>query len=659
MTQRTPILLEQPGTFTLGCNYWASHAGTRMWRDWQPAVVARDFAALAAAGLTTLRVFPLWSDFQPVTAGRTSGQVIKELYLTTPEAGERPLPDTPVGQAGVDELMLQRFAEFCTLAQRHGLQLIVGLITGWMSGRLFCPPVLEGLPLHSDPLALQLQGRFIRVFVERFRDTPAVIAWDLGNECNCLGQVLSREAAWTWTAFITQAIRTVDATRPVVSGMHSLLPSPDLSQGWTIQDQAEHTDLLTTHPYPLWTRHAAQDPLDSIRTTLHATAESRMYADIGGKPCFAEEIGTMGPLMGDWQAASHFVRCNLFSLWANDCRGFMWWCAFDQTRLAHAPYDWSSVERELGLLREDHSRKPMLAEISQFAALLPSLPSPLPERRIDAVCILSRGQDPWAAAYAAWVLATQARLSLRFAWADAPLPEAAVYFVPSISSTEPFNRRRWLALLARVNAGATLHLTLGDGIVEPFTEVFGVRVRSRALRTAPTTFTLSTGEVLTAHKGLDLRLAADPGTTVLAATADGTPMITSRAYGIGRVTLTALPLETQLSSTPGGFHAPDAQPWHALYRLLTAEIDRPIDSDAAGLAVTIHAGNAGRYAVLINHGDTPAEVRFATGVSARRWLHGAATIPAHQAAVVELDQWRRPGLEELRALTAPTDRPAD
>lgn len=219
--------------------------------------------------------------------------------------------------------------------------------------------------------------------------------------------------------------------------------------GWTIQDQAEHTDLLTTHPYPMHSRHTAQDPLDTIRTTLHASAETRMYADIGGKPCFVEEIGTMGPMMGDWQAASDFLRCNLFSLWANDCRGLLWWCAYDQTRLTHAPYDAVAVERELGLFDEDHRPKPMLAELTRFAALLPSLPPNLPELRIDAACILTRGQDPWAAAYSAWVLATQAKITLRFAWADAPLPDADVYFLPSVTGVQPSHagagRRCWTA----------------------------------------------------------------------------------------------------------------------------------------------------------------------------------------------------------------------
>ena len=37
--------------FALGCNYWASHAGTEMWRRWDADVVEKDFAALEAHGV--------------------------------------------------------------------------------------------------------------------------------------------------------------------------------------------------------------------------------------------------------------------------------------------------------------------------------------------------------------------------------------------------------------------------------------------------------------------------------------------------------------------------------------------------------------------------------------------------------------------------------
>jgi len=31
-------ILITPGSFVVGANYWASHAGTAMWRDWRPDV---------------------------------------------------------------------------------------------------------------------------------------------------------------------------------------------------------------------------------------------------------------------------------------------------------------------------------------------------------------------------------------------------------------------------------------------------------------------------------------------------------------------------------------------------------------------------------------------------------------------------------------------
>ena len=53
------------GEFFVGCNYWASHAGTNMWHDWDAGVVEADIKRLAEAGVDVMRVFPLWSDFQP------------------------------------------------------------------------------------------------------------------------------------------------------------------------------------------------------------------------------------------------------------------------------------------------------------------------------------------------------------------------------------------------------------------------------------------------------------------------------------------------------------------------------------------------------------------------------------------------------------------
>ena len=50
----------------IGCNYWASHAGTRMWELWDKEIVRNDLARLRGLGCELLRVFPNWRDFQPI-----------------------------------------------------------------------------------------------------------------------------------------------------------------------------------------------------------------------------------------------------------------------------------------------------------------------------------------------------------------------------------------------------------------------------------------------------------------------------------------------------------------------------------------------------------------------------------------------------------------
>ncbi|HEY8964983.1 MAG TPA: hypothetical protein VIM58_00970, partial [Candidatus Methylacidiphilales bacterium] len=469
--------------FSLGCNYWASHAGTAMWTAWRPETVAADFDRLAAIGVDTLRVFPLWPDFQPLALLRGGLGHPREYRF-----GEEPLPETEEGRAGVSAVMLDRFGTLADLAHARGFDLVVGLVTGWMSGRLFVPPALEGRNVLTDPEAVLWQGRFVRLFVRRFRHHPAVAAWDLGNECNCMADAGSRAAAARWTAEIATAIRAEDPSRKVISGMHGLLAvpvndpwtTPSPSSFWTVEDQAEWTDVLTVHPYPLFTPHCDRDPVDTLRGGLHATAEGVLYADVGGKPCFAEEVGTLGPSICSEETAGRYLRSVLYSLWSHGNRGMLWWCGFDQANLPQAPYDWLALERELGLFREDLTPKPVAEELRAFASFLKEAPA-LPERLREGVCILTEGQDAWGAAFASFLLAKQAGFDLAVQNAGQPLRDAPVYLLPSLSS--PPSRRFSLALMEKVRAGATLYLSLDNVVLSGVREWLGADIVDRRERT--------------------------------------------------------------------------------------------------------------------------------------------------------------------------------
>ena len=118
--------------YIIGCNYWASNAGMYMWRNFDENVVDRDFALLKEHGVNTIRIFPLWSDFQPVSH---TFSLDKSFCART--------DDKPLGtRAGLDETMLARFSRVLDLADKYGFKVVVGLITGWMSGRLFYPEIL-------------------------------------------------------------------------------------------------------------------------------------------------------------------------------------------------------------------------------------------------------------------------------------------------------------------------------------------------------------------------------------------------------------------------------------------------------------------------------------------------------------------------------------
>ena len=552
---------------------------------------------------------------------------------------------------------MARFAAFADLAAQHGLKLIVGLVTGWMSGRLFVPPGLEGRNVLTDPVAIMWQVRFVQYFVRRFREHPAILAWDLGNECNCMGPVPGHEAAWTWTAALANAIRAEDRSRPIVSGMHSL-DEPDRARaGWTIADQAELTDVLTTHPYPYFTPHTGQDPVNTIRTVLHATSQTRWYGDCGGKPALTEEIGTLGPMVASEQIAADFARNVLFSLWAHDCHGLLWWCAYDQGHLAHAPYDWHAFERELGLIRADRSPKPVLTEIGRFAAFLAGLPiRRLPPRMTEAVCVLTHEQEQWAAAYSSFVLAKQAGFDIEFQYDDQPLKPASLYLLPSVGGGGNMTRRTWQALLAARADGATLYLSHNTAYSRRSGRRSGWRCRQESGQRARSS---SAWTAWTRRFRPMRRSGWRSGRReqrCSASEADGNPIFTRAACGRGQAYFLGVPIELDLANRPGGFHGPDAAPWWRIYRMIGEPFmaQRAVRKDDPFVGLTEHPlDDSRRIVIAINCSPKPREAALDIATT---WALGATWYGA--AAENSPHGWRLPLAPNDAAVFTAVTRPA-
>ena len=574
--------------FMLGCNYWASHAGAEMWKNWDEEQVERDMQDLSEYGVKYLRVFPNWKDFQPVMPVYGGEGRIKEYMLEGCREPENPWY--------LDEVMLDRFGKFCTVAEKYGMKLIVGLITGWMSGRLFIPSALNGKNLCTDPVALKFELLMVRGIVSRFCDRDVIYAWNLGNECNCMSKVNTREEAMVWTAAVSNAIRAADPDRPVISGMHSLSVDRD---AWRITDQADWNDILTTHPYAYFVPYCRNDPIDSIRTLMHGTCETMLFTYRSIKHCLVEELGTLGPNICNDDISGSFMRLNLISNWANGSAGLLWWCAHEQLNLETPPYNWFMLERELGMLDINRRPKPILKEMKKFSDWLGTVDFELEAPVKDALILLTKEQDCWATAFMSFILGKQAGVTLDFLAPNLDIPDSAVYFMPSVHSGCPLYARYYNQLLDKVYNGAVLYVSNGDAFFNKREEVFGASVISSEDTYDSGTFTFN-GSVIPYERYC--KVGIEPTTAqVLANDGNGKPIFTVNNFGKGKIYYLNFPLEDMLSRQNHAFDGGAYKIYeYVLKELLEKKTVRKLNSK---VGVTEN----GSIATVINYSNEPVK----------------------------------------------------
>ena len=584
------------GGFFVGCNYWAKNAGMYMWSQWRPDVIERELAELAKNGVQVMRVFPLWSDFQPLTGDCYAGGNYRSYRFRD----NRPLPNW----AGVDDEMIGRFAWFCDCAERNNIKLIVGILTGWMSGRQFVPEVFEEKKVLSDPEAVRWGTRFAKYFVEKLKDKKAIVAWDYGNECNCLG-ITSQSAFYNWLDHVGLAIRSKDATRPIVSGMHGLSTCETASD--PIRMNAEVSDILCTHPYAFYVPGCGKEAFNTMRTELHPTAESLLYRDLGGKPCFIEEVGNLGTACNSDARTAAGMRATMFSAWANDLKGVLWWCNSDQEVLEFPPYELTACERELGLLRQDYSPKPVMKEMKAFQDFRASLPfAKLPARKTDAVIVVPEKSAGWIPGFGAYLLCKQAGIEPVFAGAEKELPDAPFYVLCSGESDMSYTFPAQTRVFDRAKAGATVLVVYpAAGRFTFLRERTGLEVDYCCQAPMTRTFALAAQpeRTMTVSDGMTCHLIARE-CEVLAKTADGQPMFTRFAYGKGQVYLINGPVDRQTVDRTDVVQGERIVPYYLLFREAAKGLEKGrkvVKGDCPWVGITEHPqADGSTVAVAIN-----------------------------------------------------------
>lgn len=578
-------------TFLFGCNYWASNAGCQMWKNFDERVVEKDIALLAEYGVNCIRIFPNWEDFQPIMRIRQPEGNYYKLKPFKIRVDERPLRYEPFPDSGLSSEKVEQFRFVLEIAKKYKMKVIVAFLTGWMSGRIFVPEAVRDKNYLTDAETILWECRFIKDLIGEIKDYSNIVAWELGNECNCLSHDITEAQTELWISTISNAIRMADPSRPVYSGMHGT----NVQGCWNLPMQGKYLDMVMVHPYPAYTPYCSTEGMRSMRASLHAAAENAYYSGIANRPCMIEEIGTLGQTHLANRFVPEYLEKSLLTSLSVGSTGYLWWCGFEQDNLNFAPYDIETAEQDLGLSYRNYKVKPILEKYKEIRPLLDQI-GVLPKPQVDAVVLLPHGamESPWCEAYGAFMLGVQSGRYVDFCYEEQALKDSEYYIVPlygDISSVTEFVVRE---LMEKINNGANLLITTNGGFISHFEELTGLCVKEHETRKVVREFNVN-GKECKIESDAYLKLEVDTARVLLRDNASKV-LFTENRFGKGRVYFFNAPIEKAYTES----YKPEDTALYEIYKIFFEKQKKIFMVNDPKCMVTIHNLSEETFAVTVN-----------------------------------------------------------
>jgi endo-1,4-beta-mannosidase len=346
--------------FLLGVNYWPRSSAMAMWTRFDAAEIDRDFAQIAGLGLELVRFFLLWEAFQPA-------------------------PDR------IDPDALERLDIVLRCAERHGLRTLPTFFTGHMSGVNWLPDwtLAPNAPaerfrtiaggrespygigdFYTGPL-LDAQRFAARALGGRYAGSPAIYAWDLGNEFSNLRAPSSPPVAAAWSAALTADLHETSGL-PVTGGIHG----EDVTFERNIRPSSicAPWDVATMHGYSVYSAFARERRDPDVVPFLSAITASfsrkpLLFSEFGNPACPPAGSPPLPFACLDEAEMAEYAQAVLERLHAGGALGALWWCWTDYAPdLANEPpFDRAPHELRFGIARADGRLKPVAGALSAFA----------------------------------------------------------------------------------------------------------------------------------------------------------------------------------------------------------------------------------------------------------------------------------------------------
>jgi endo-1,4-beta-mannosidase len=618
----------------VGAHWVPAKSGLQWPLEWDAADLEADFAKMAELGFNTVRFDLFWAWFEP-RPGEYNPEAFRQLDA------------------------------FIHLAHQYSIYLHPALFIGGEVGEAFWDvPWRQGRHPHADPEMLRLQTDHAAEIARRYRDEPAILAWDLTDEPPfwIVGDRTTDAMAINWTRLVAGALRRHDPAHLLCVGTSM----EDINHGPFRPDNlSAEMDFFSVHPYSIYSPDRFPDPMLSVRGTYAGAFETALSLG-AGRPVMIHEFGASSAQYDPLRIAA-FDRVTFYSGLAAGACGFLPWCYTDAAPelFRRVPYLRAAHETQFGLTTWDRRDRPRGGVLRQFSRLLARMdftglqPAPgeaaliVPHEWAKPHGDMSRAglSGPAAIPYTSTqdgfetgeanlaltrTLLSAFILARRAGWkADLPREYTDWQAHPLLLLPSPLTGTErnlihvhttfWEKARAYVRDGGTLYASLcADAAIPEMEDLFGARLADHApaeavaLTIAVPFGGLEPGERFNFRAGdtprhwpasLEMR-----GRQVIATDQEGRPALVANSFGKGKTLLCAYPIESYLALRPAAFEVEENT--YRIYRALQqwAGIMPLFDTDQPSVEVGALTGTERGYAVLVSHNPEAREVTVTCGL---------------------------------------------
>lgn len=313
-------------TVRFGINYTPAQRWYFCWDDWDAGAVAADLDAIAALGADHIRLQLLWPSFQPNPTYVSPGH-------------------------------LRRLGELMTLAEARGLDVVVTLLTGFLSGYVYLPAGVSPRAVFTDERVWAMEMLLARRVLEEVGTRPNFMGLDVGNEINCLDHELPVRDGDAWARRFLEQVQPLMPGKPMVNGIdHTPLLA---GSTFSMTHLARAYPIICLHAWPYFSGAIKKGRLDQAPCTHLArffTQFVRLWGDQPQRPVWIQEFGA-NDLWGTFEERAAYLRQTVELAIRSGVTMFTWWCSHDKTR--NLKFD--EFEYVYGLYTPDNQPKDLAA----------------------------------------------------------------------------------------------------------------------------------------------------------------------------------------------------------------------------------------------------------------------------------------------------------